>query len=223
MTAKLVEQLPAIARVERALQSAAIIGAVQCDGTRLSRNVRAIQFFPHWRDDARLGRVDNWQGDFFGVMFTDDGVIIRGRMKDAYRVARDAIVELNIQALGPGSRVPQRLRKYERDPQVSSHGFGFTFCIWRLKRGRWQIAEALLRHPALETQEVWGLDVLMGEPGLYQRWATRNYGVELPIGAITAILDFTPLTPALAEVLGAKRSFEEIAVDANEIGYPVAE
>ncbi len=214
-------QLPAPDMIERAFQSAAVIEAAQCDGSRLSRYVRTFQFVRDWRPPVRLGYMDNTQGDFFSMLFCEAGVGVRGVVKEVYRqcrAARDLADEVSREV----SPIPDTIRTLMDEPEAAKVPRYTTFCLWRPQSGSWWIPEAIRREPELLEQVVPNMEVLLGDADVYADWAVDALGWPLPRQAIKAVFDWVPLDRALATDLGAQRSFEEVARDAEAIGYPLA-
>jgi hypothetical protein len=222
ITPATVQQLPGPVEVENSCRAAAVIDAVTCDGTQLSRHVRVFRFVHAWRSNINLGQMDDGQGDLFAVVFGPSGALIRGVVKETFRANRDAARVLEDYVRHGDPKAPAGLRKYLDEHDVSGIRIPCTYILWSTMDGPWRAPDPLLQSAPLGTQVIKGLEVLTGDPEAYVEWARHYLGHELPLRSVRALFEQVPLNPDLTASLGAKRPFSDIAAEASAMGYPVS-
>jgi hypothetical protein len=66
------------------------------------------------------------------------------------------------------------------------------------------------------------LSFYTGGPETYRSFAENYYERHIPVEAIAQVYRHEPFSLALMEALGSNRRYEELIVEAAEIGYPTA-
>jgi hypothetical protein len=98
-----------------------------------------------------------------------------------------------------------------------------TFCLWR-RHGDTQWNVVLPSSPAVEPDDGSAelLRLLDADPNSYQAWAESYYEQSVPVAAVRAIYEHSPLTPDLLSRLNPELTLAAVREDAAEIDYPIA-
>lgn len=195
---------------------------------------RYFAFDPTWDDGEEYASMANGSGDSYHIVFSDQGVVIRGFDHES--------------DLSPWARVDQRvdpaildgfpaaLRSVVEEPAFNApegedvDGDGadpvgdldagpveLTFCFWCVAPDDvWAAGSVTDDGGAAELLTV----VLDGTPRGYRSFAADYYEVELG-DEVDAVFDHVPMTAAMIHALNPEADVDDVLGELDEIGYPV--
>ncbi|QJE02195.1 hypothetical protein HH212_21025 [Massilia forsythiae] len=178
---------------------------------------RYFSFDSSWSLDTQMGSMRNGQGDDLFAVFDPTGCFIRGFDHEAAM----SPWALNPPKIWPGvlEHVPKQFSSSLTEPAF--HMEDTTFCLWFLADAQaWnqgQIAYPLASDPDGSS---WMLSYYMGGPQTYRDFAEHYYEVDIPAEVIARFYKHEPLSSALIQALGSRRSYDQLVVEAATIGYP---
>lgn len=179
---------------------------------------RYFSFNAHWAPGMQMGSMRNGQGDDLFAVFDAAGCFVRGFDHESamspWRHTPPTI--------WPGvlDQVPAQFKSSVEEPAF--HNGDTTFCLWcQADDSTWRTGT--IDHPPEEDPDgsAWMLWYYQDEPEAYSEFARHYFEIDLPVGLITRVYRHEPLSPALLQEFGTQRSYQEVAIDAAEIGYPV--
>ena len=97
-----------------------------------------------------------------------------------------------------------------------------TFCIW-FPAGAQAWCRGEIQYPSESDPDgsSWMLSYYKNEPQTYHDFAQHYYEVDIPVEAIARVYKHEPLSSSLIEAFGSRRRFDQLVIDAAEIGYPI--
>jgi hypothetical protein len=180
---------------------------------------RYYSFNAKWSDTEQMGSMRNGSGDDFFAVFGPVGCFLRGFDHESamtpWRETPPSVWR------GVLDGVPAAFESSLREPAF--HMEDTTFCIW-WSSGDSAWSRGSIEFPKGETDpdgSQWMLSALDGDPRTYQTFAKEYFELDVELDAISRIYAHEPLSRDLMLAFPASRSFEEVAADAEEIGYPV--
>jgi hypothetical protein len=161
----------------------------------------------------------NGSGDDFFALFGPAGCFLRGFDHES---AMTPWIETPPR-VWPGvlDGVPAEFESSLKEPAF--HMEDTTFCIW-WPAGDFAWSHGLIEFPKGEEDpdgSQWMLSALDGDPRTYQAFAKVYFELDVALTAISRIYAHEPLSGDLLLLFPSSRSFEDIAADAEEIGYPI--
>jgi len=208
--------LPDPARLERIMQSLAMLDSI----LEKEWAYRYFSFDAHWSTHEKMGSMRNGQGDDVFAVFDAAGAFVRGFDHESamspWRSPQTGV--------WPGvlEQVPPQFSSSLKEPAF--HMEDTSFCLWRPSGANaWQKGD--IAYPAGDDPDgaIWMLSFFKDDPAVYQGFARSYYEIDVPLDAIARIYRHEPLSLALVQAFPSQRAFEELAVEAREIAYPVAE
>jgi hypothetical protein len=179
---------------------------------------RYFSFNSHWAPGTQMGSMRNGQGDDLFAVFDEAGCFIRGFAHESamspWRHTPPGI--------WPGvlDQVPGQFRESLEEPAF--HNADTTFCLW-CPAGEHAWRTGAIDYPPEDDPDgsAWMLWYYQDEPEAYSEFARSYFEIDLPVELIARVYGHEPLSPALLQAFGSQRSWQEIATDAAEIGYPL--
>lgn len=178
---------------------------------------RCYSFNSKWADGELMASMRDGSGDQWFAIFTEDGVALHGLAHESpmYRQGSP----------WPGiwDSLPSAFASFRVEPAFDTENS--TFCIWRLQSdSAWQRGQVDFLDGIDDpdgSAEL--LSILDGFPETYRAWASAYFECELPVEAVAAIYEHTPLTTELVRALNINASLKVLQSDIAEIGYPDVE
>lgn len=192
--------LPDVDTLRRRMQSLAMLDAI----LQPEWEYRGYSFNAHWAAHEQMGSWRDGQGGELFVLFNPVGCWIKGYESDADEAVSLAVLH---------AQVPAVFAHCVAEPAFSTTHT--TFCLWRSgTKTEWHFVGS----------RKWAADLLVllcGSPADYVAWAEDYFELDnVPLEAVNAVYDHTPLTDALVQVLHPGLSLEVVEEDRIEIGYP---
>jgi hypothetical protein len=206
--------LPPPGTLKRIMQSLAMLDAILEE----EWEYRYFSFDANWSPDTQMGSMRNGQGDDLFAVFDRAGCFIRGFDHESAMSPWAS----DLAKIWPGvlEHVPQQFSPSLREPAF--HMDKTTFCIWFSADGQaWGQGEIVYPLASDPDGSSWMLSYYRGGAETYHHFAQHYYEVDIPIEAIARVYKHEPLSSALIEALGSQRRFEQLAVEATTIGYPI--
>ena len=204
--------LPDIRDLKALTQSLALLDAILCP----EWSHRYHSFVCNWGDDESLAWMRNGQGDGYFCLFNADGALLKGFWHEApmspFRVDPPQI--------WPGvlDDVPPQFAAILAEPAFIRDET--TFCIWRTHDDvNWQHGDIQFPETEITDGSTQLLELLTGDPQLYQDWAERYYECSVNLDAVTHIYRHEPLVESVIQSLNPELSLESLTEDIAEIGY----
>lgn len=202
--------MPDIVGARRLTRSVAMLDAIVCEEWEF----RYYSFNTRWADGELMASMRNGSGDHWFVLFTEAGAALLGLAHEAPMFRHDRPWP------GIWESLPDELAGFRAEPAFDTANS--TFCIWRRDGdARWQCGdiEYVPAHDDPDgSREL--LAIFDGRPETYRAWASDYYERDLPLDAVTAVYEHTPLTEELVRALAPDASLGRIRDDIDEIGYP---
>lgn len=207
--------MPDIEGLRALTRSLAMLDAVVCP----EWEYRYYSFDSNWGEDEEMASMRNGSGDHYFALFSPSGAILKGFAHESAG-SRYANEE---QSVGPGSLddVPQVFSAFLQEPTLEMEAT--TFCIWRTYNDlAWQRSHSQVTDESDSDGSEDLLSILDGKPGTYKAWAEDYYERPIDLKAVEHIYQYHPLTREVVAALNPDLSFEDLAADIEQIGYPVA-
>jgi hypothetical protein len=205
--------LPPPDALKRIMQSLAMLDAI----VEEEWQYRYFSFDARWSSDTQMGSMRNGQGDDLFAVFDRAGCFIRGFDHESPMSPWAS----NPRKIWPGvlEHVPQQFSSSLTEPAF--HMDDTTFCIW-FPAGAQAWCQGEIAYPAGSDPDgsSWMLSYYQGGPQTYHDFAEYYYELDIPLEAIARVYRHEPLSPALIEALGSQRRYDQLLVEAAEIGYP---
>jgi hypothetical protein len=200
--------------LKRVMQSLAMLDAILEEEWAC----RYFSFNAHWAVETQMGSMRNGQGDDLFAVFDPAGCFMRGS-DHASKMSPSLSTPPKV---WPGvlEFVPEMFSISLNEP--SFHMEDTTFCRWFSANAEGWREGAIAYPPASDPDGAsWMLSYYQGGPARYCEFAAHYYEIDVPVDAVTSVYRHAPLSPALVKALGSQRAYEQILIDAAEIGYPV--
>jgi len=178
---------------------------------------RYYSFKTAWGPGEQMASMRNGSGDDYFILFNSAGAIIKGFDHEApmtpYRV--------DPQRLWPGlyEGVPAGFESFLQEPAFSIDDA--TFCIWRLLDDSvWRCGVADFADGSDPDGSQWMLGIFDLLPTSYRAFAEDYYEVDVSLDAVERIYNHLPLSDEVVAALNPDLRAQDLASDAEEIGYP---
>jgi len=160
-----------------------------------------------------MASMRSGSGDHWFALFTEDGAVLHGLAADAPMYRKDDPWD------GIWDSLPSAFADFRTEPAFDTKNS--TFLIWRLDSDRaWSRGEIEFPEDHADPDGSTALlSILDGNPETYVAQAYERYEVELPIEAVKAIYDHSPLTEELVGAFDSDVALEDLEKDLAEIGY----
>ena len=205
--------LPSIENVCRTAKSLAMLDAILSP----EWEYRYFSYNCAWSKNEEMASMRDGCGNEWFMLFNSVGAAIKGFFHES-QFANDGLFATQLK-----HSVPSEFSAFLNEPAFSINDA--TFCYWRRASDSfWN----KVHHPSsdkLNTEDgsVELMSLLVGQPSDYQRWALEYYELSsLKIKSIVDIFQHSPLNQSLVLSLNPDSLFEDVLIDAKEIGYPVA-
>jgi hypothetical protein len=170
-----------------------------------------------WAPGETMASMRNGSGDEYFILFNEHGAAIKGFDHESVMSPWSS----DPPVIWPGmyDAVPAEFESFLNEPAFAMKDV--TFCIWRRQGDTaWQCGVRDLPAGDDPDGSEWMLQILDCDPTTYQEFAVDYYEVEMPIVAIEHIYALKPLTDEVVQSLNEELTVDDIADDADEIGYP---
>jgi hypothetical protein len=205
--------LPAPDTLKSIMQSLAMLDAILEEEWQY----RYFSFNAAWSCDSQMGSMRIGQGDDLFAVFDPAGCFIRGFDHESAMSPWAS----NPPKIWPGvlEHVPKQFSSSLTEPAF--HMDDTTFCIWFSADAQtWRRGEIVYPLASDPDGSSWMLSYYKGGPQTYRDFAEHYYDVDIPIEAVARVYKHEPLSPALIQALGSQRRYDQLVVEASEIGYP---
>lgn len=207
------EALPEPGVLKRVMQVQAALDLILCEEDWL----RYHRYSPQWRADTAMANVDNGSGDHLFILFSPQGVIMKGFDHES-SLSPHAGEEYEI---WPGiyDRTPQALLALLEDEAIEKDEV--SFCIWRgAGDNSWRKGQIVIPDGADD-----GSGFLLGTiritPEKYADWAENYFDMELPLEMVKGIYRGSPITESAIRALNPERDVRAALRELQEIGLNV--
>jgi len=204
--------LPDIDGLRRLTRALAMLDAILC----ADWESRYYSFNSQWAAGEVMASMRDGSGDQWFALFTEVGAALHGLAHESPMFRRGNPWP------GIWDSFPSALAGFRAEPAFDTKDS--TFCIWRMHSdAAWQRGEIDFPQGHHDPDgSTMLLSMLDGVPQTYCAWASEYYECELPVAALAAVYDHSPLTEALVRALKADASLRSLQPDVAEIGYPDA-
>ncbi|MFD3534663.1 hypothetical protein [Streptomyces sp. NPDC058664] len=166
--------------------------------------------------------MDNGAGDAYSVVFSPEGVYIRGFDHES---PMSPFVDAD-ENVWPGvlDAVPEVFRSCVEEPSFVEDGIRcVTACLWReTDDDRWRTGRIEYDGGGSDPDGASYLfSFLMdGDPENYADWARSYYDTPVDVDAVRHIYAMRPLTPDVVVALNPDVTPEQLAAEITAVGYP---
>jgi hypothetical protein len=206
--------LPDVGGLRRLLQSMAMLDAILCPDWQ----GRYYSFNAGWSAAEQMGSMRDGCGDDFFAHFGPAGCWLKGF---AHEAPMSPFREQPPRPW-PGvlDDVPAEFAGCLAEPAFETRVA--TFCIWRRHADpAWRVGQVAFPAGHPDPDGSGGLlSALDGRPETYRAWAADYYEREVDLAGVEHVYRHRPLTPGVVALLNPDMSWEELAADIGEIGYP---
>ncbi|WP_426595624.1 hypothetical protein ACPPVS_08500 [Cellulomonas sp. McL0617] len=183
---------------------------------------RYYSFDSHWAPGEEMASMRNGSGDSWSIVFTPDGVFVRGFDHES-----PMSPAANGGVLWPGliEGIPDVFLPCINEPAFSSDGVpDATACIWRRALdSEWHVGVPDRPDGDDPDGADWLFAILLdGTATSYREFAEDYYEVDLDENPVDAVFALQPLTDELVQRLNPDMTLDELGDDLAEIGYPSA-
>ena len=200
--------LPDIAVMCRLTQSLAMLDAILCPEWEF----RYYSFNSRWAEGGMMASMRDGSGGEWFLLFDGVGAAMKGFDHEAPMAAGPP---------WPGvlSDVPPAFARFLNEPAFSLEDT--TFCLWRTPSDdRWRTGKIVYPPGDDPDGSADLLAILDGRPQTYQQWAEEYYDTEVSLAAVEHVYQHRPLTAEVAAQLNPEVTWDSLAGDLEEIGYP---
>ncbi|WMT42780.1 hypothetical protein RE628_11100 [Paenibacillus sp. D2_2] len=198
---------PAILRQRLAAMS--ILDAILCSEDWLRR----YQFNPQWDEGKVLASVSNGSGDEIYVVFTPEGVIIKGFDHES-KMSPNARDDGEV---WPGiyEQTPPSLLSGLNDEALCKEDV--TFCLWRESGDqKWRCGD--IESKGFDDGSNYLLGMIYEAPQDYVDWAEDYYEMELPVDVVIQVYNGDPVSEEMILTLNPERDVRMALEEIREIG-----
>jgi hypothetical protein len=205
--------LPSIEDIRRTAKSLAMLDAILSP----EWEYRYFSYNCVWSEKEEMASMRDGCGNDWFMLFNSVGAALKGFFHES-KFANDNLFSAQLK-----QSVPSEFSAFLNEPAFSIDDA--TFCYWRRSNDNFW---SKVYHPSsdilnCDDGSVKLMSLLVGQPSDYRRWALGYYEVsKLPLKIILSVFQHTPLNQSLVLSLNPDSSFEDVLIDAKEIGYPVA-
>lgn len=175
--------------------------------------LRRYQYNPRWDEDAALASVRNGAGDEIYIVFTPEGVIVKGFDHESGMspYARED------GEIWPGiyEQTPSSLLDRLNDEALGKEGV--TFCLWRESGDQvWRCGE--IDFKGLDDGSRFLLGMIYEAPQDYVDWAEDYYDMKLPVDIVAQVYKGEPVSEEMILALNPERDVRIALKEIYEIG-----
>jgi len=185
------------AKLERVMRGLATLDAILSDDWEF----RYYSFNTKWGRGQRMGSMRDGCGDELFVVFTKNGVFLKGLAHEYPPGDVDAIYD----------GLPAKLKALRSEPSFSmddtSYG-GWFDTAWTI-RGAKKLGRVMRHH----------LAILDGQAKTYRKYAASYFNATVPLDAIEHVYAGKRLDQALVARIDPDRQLADLKLDLAEIGY----
>ncbi|MEC5385436.1 hypothetical protein VVD49_06850 [Uliginosibacterium sp. H3] len=180
---------------------------------------RYYSFNSKWSPTEHMGSMRNGSGDDLFAVFDASGCFLRGFDHESpmtpWRKTPPSIWPGVLEA------VPPQFSSSVQEPAF--HMEDTTFCVWCLNgEPAWSRGSIEFPDDSEDPDgSEWMLSALDGDPTTYQSFAKEYFELDVALDAISRVLAHEPLSIELLNAFPSSRDIQDVAIDAEEIGYPV--
>lgn len=182
--------------------------------------LRLSNFYKNYFDGIDMVKIDNGAGDNMYILFSKDGVIIKGfdheSMLSPYANDDEEIAE------GIYDSVPIELLQLLKDESIELTDV--TFCVWLSKNeSSWKKGDVIIPDDYTEDDDGEGflLGYIFDNADSWLAWAKDYYEKELPLECVNAIYEHKDITRQIIEKFNPKRDIDSVIKELKMIGYMV--
>jgi len=191
------------------LAAMSILDAILCSEEWLRR----YQYNPRWDEDAALASVSNGAGDEIYIVFTPEGVIVKGfdHESEMSPYARDD------GEIWPGiyEQTPPFLLGSLSDEALCKEDV--TFCLWRESEDQvWRCGD--IDFKGLDDGSRFLLGMIYEAPQDYIDWAEDYYEMKLPVDIVAQIYKGEPVSEEMILALNPERDVRKALEEICDIG-----
>lgn len=175
--------------------------------------LRYHSFITEWAPHVSLAKIDNGAGDHLFVLFTAEGVIMKGFDHES-ALSPHAGDEYEV---WPGiyDKVPEVLLAWLDDEAIEKEEV--TLCIWREPEdSSWRKGEVHIPDGE-EDGSGFLLGTIFETPEDYVDWAEDYFEMTVPLETVEQIYAGTPITADLIRSLNPERNIEEALRELEEL------
>lgn len=171
--------------------------------------------------DGDMASMRNGSGEEYDIVFTDDGVFVRGLYHESPMFDYDG-------PLWPGllDGLPEQFQALVHEPAFCGEDgvLAATFVLWRRTADeRWHAGDNIdfPDDGEVDPDGSWLLDILFDDiVAKYVEFAAEVYEVELDPAAVEHVVMLRPLTDEVVRMLNPEAEPAEVREMAKECGYP---
>lgn len=180
--------------------------------------LRVTGFYKNYFDGADMIKIDNGAGDNMYILFSKNGVIIKGfdheSVLSPYNNEKEEI------AKGIYDSVPAELMKLLHDESIEMDDV--TFCIWRgMNDSNWKRGNVVV--PENYEKDDGGEEFLLGyifhDADSWTDWAKDYYGKKIQLEYVKKIYEHKDITREIIEKINPERNSDEVIEELKNIGY----
>lgn len=182
--------------------------------------LRLSNFYKNYFDGIDMVKIDNGAGDNMYILFSKDGVIIKGfdheSMLSPYANDDEEIAE------GIYDSVPIELLELLKDESIEVTDV--TFCVWISKNeSSWKKGDVIVPDDYAEDDDGEGflLGYIFDDADSWLDWAKDYYEKEIPLECVKAIYEHKDITREIIEKINPKRDIDSVIKELKMIGYMV--
>lgn len=190
-------------------------------------DLRKFRFIERWRDGESLAAMENGGGDDYSIVFTADGVYLRGF---DHECMMNIYGQTATNEYWPGltDGLPEQFQRFIREPEFTLDGDPLlTVCLWRRPTDEsWQLSRTLT-YPENDPSED-GSEWLLSN---LTEWTVAEVSGNLEsyhelsgppdAEALSAIMGGDALTADLVYRLNPDADIDGVVAEARIAGYPV--
>ena len=210
------EQLPDPQRLKEILLIQAAMDIIMKD--KEDAWLRLVNFYKDYKDGIDMFKFDNGAGDNMYIIFSQEGVIIKGFDHESILSPYDN--EKGEIAKGIYDLVPDELIEVLQDESIEMNDV--TFCIWRRntdsnwKKGKVDVPET---YEEGDDGEGFLLGYIYEDPASWLEWAKYYYSREIPIDYIKNIYEHRNITKEVLQKINPERDAESVMKELKEIDF----
>ncbi|WP_335936587.1 hypothetical protein [Streptomyces sp. PTD5-9] len=213
-------RLPGIAALRDLCRSMAMVEAILEPDLPYRRH----GFDAHWSKTRQLAWMASGGGDEYSVVFSSDGVYIRGFDHES---PLSPWAGNGTPWPGVLDSVPEVFRPLVEEPSFATDGVPkVTVCLWR-ESGDPEWRTGRIDFGGARRDDVDGARYLFGfltdgNPERYRDWAQDYYGKPVDLDAVRHVHALRPLTPEVVSALNPEVTPAQLRAAVEAIGYPRA-
>lgn len=178
--------------------------------------LRVTVFYKNYFDGTDMVKIDNGAGDNMYILFSRDGVIIKGfdheSILSPYNNEKEEI------AKGIYDSVPAELMKLLKDESIEMNDV--TFCIWRGKNdSSWKKGNVVVPEDYEEDDD--GEEFLLGyifdDADSWTDWAKDYYGKKIPLEYVKKVYEHDDITEEIIKKINPERNAYEAIEELKNI------